>query len=331
MPESYLVVRLGSFGDVLLTTGVLTFWNKSEGCRFHVVTKAGFSDIFKHHPAVDRTIPVNNEDLTVKGWWDLCRGLAKSYSSTGLIDLHGNLRTSFLRHAWSGKVRSYPKMSFCRRLYAGTKLSIFKNRLLEKNVPERYAAALSANIPKQSDLLPRLYLKPAEILDAKKRLARLGLEGRIICLHPYATHKAKAWPPEKWKRLTGLLKTKDLDWIVIGQNSTPIFPSNPRDLTNQTSIRETGAIISRCSALITGDSGPMHLASSVNTRIIGLFGPTTREWGFYPTGPDDIIIESDLGCRPCSLHGKDMGKCRAECMINLEPESVIKALKNIRP
>lgn len=330
MSDNYVVIRLGSLGDVLLTTGVLGYWYETRGWRFHVVTRSGFSGIFKHHPAVREVLPVSPHQLTARGWWDFCRSLEKTHSSMELIDLHVNLRTAFLRHIWTAKVRSYPKLGLGRRIYAKTGLSAFKKRLIEKNVPQRYAAALSQGVPDQSVLTPRLYLKPGEVLDAEKRLAALGLGGKIICLHPYATHQAKAWPSEKWIQLIDLLEAKGLDWIVIGQNRPPFLASNPRDLTNQTSIRETGAIIRKCRTVITGDSGPMHLASAAGTPVIGLFGPTSREWGFYPSGPRDILIESNLSCRPCSLHGKAPGKCAAKCMHVLEPELVINALNKIK-
>ncbi len=326
MADKFLVVRLGSFGDVLLTTGVLTHWNQKMGCRFHIVTRAAFSDIFAFHPAVDKVIPVKEQDLTVKGWWDFCHYLQSIYPSMGLIDLHGNIRTMFLKSIWKGKVSGYPKMGITRRVYSRTRLKSLQSRLLAKNVPQRYAAALSSITQDQSILRPRLYLSSAEILGAKKKLASLDLSDSIVCLHPYATHQAKAWPAEKWKDLMALLEKKGRDWIVIGQNSHPISPSNSRDLTNQTSIRETGAIISICSVLITGDSGPMHLAAAVDTRVIGLFGPTSREWGFYPSGPEDRIIESHLLCRPCSLHGRFIGKCQAKCMNSLEPDEVMRVL-----
>ncbi len=329
MPDKYLVVRLGSFGDVLLTTGVLNWWHRTEGFCFHVATRAGFSDIFKHHPGVEKVLPVTPDNLTLKGWWNFCRHLDKTYSPRELIDLHGNLRTACLKRVWSAKVHSYPKMGLIRRLYSRTGLSMFKNRLLEINVPQRYAAALSRKLPDRQELIPRLFLELSENTEARKKLAPLGQTGKIFCLHPYATHQAKAWPMEKWKQLAVLLESKGLGWIVIGRNPSPVFPSNPRDLTNQTTIRETAALISNCRALITGDSGPMHLASAVNTPVIGLFGPTGREWGFYPSGPDDIIIESDLECRPCSLHGQSIGKCRAKCMNLIEEEEVLRAADSL--
>ena len=327
MADVHLVVRLGSFGDVMLTTGVLASWHDSLGCRFLVITRDEYAPIFYRHPGVEKVIPVKPEALSARGWWDFCNYLKNRYPSMKLIDLHGNLRTFFFKRLWPGKVHSYPKMSMHRRLYAKTGLQFFKNRLLEKNVPQRYASALSLDIPDQFSLTPRIYLQQHEILKSRALIKDHNPDRKTICVHPYATHQAKAWPPEQWKILVRLLQAADLDWIIIGQNNYPLFPNNPRDLTNQTSIRQTGAVISNCQALVTGDSGPMHLATAVGTRVVALFGPTSREWGFYPTGKHDLVIESHLPCRPCSLHGKFIGQCKARCMTLLEPEQVMKAVR----
>jgi ADP-heptose:LPS heptosyltransferase len=330
MSHKFLVVRLGSLGDVLLTTGVLEWWHKTEGFRFHVATRAGFADIFKNHPAVERVVPIHPESLTFKGWWNFCRTLEKTFSPLEFIDLHGNLRTALLKKIWSARVHSYPKMGLIRRLYSRTGFSVLKNRLLELNVPQRYVLALSKKVPEKMELVPRIFLEPSERENAWNLLAPLGQPGKIICLHPYATHQAKAWPPEKWKRLITIFESQGIDWIITGQDPCPLFPSSSRDFTNRTGIRETAALISNCLALVTGDSGPMHLACAAGTPVIGLFGPTGREWGFYPSGPDDIVLEKDLGCRPCSLHGKSAGKCRAKCMDLIQPEEVLQAVNSLR-
>lgn len=331
MPHNYLVVRLGSLGDVLLTTGVLDWWHRAEGRRFHVITRAGFADIFRNHPGVEEVLPIPPESLTFKGWLDFCRTLKKKYSSMELIDLHGNLRTALLKSIWSARVHSYPKMGLIRRLYSRTGLAVFKNRLLNINVPQRYAQALSRKIPEARELVPRIFLEPSELENTRDLLAPLGEPGRIVCLHPYATHQAKAWPEEKWKRLITIFESEGIDWIITGHDPCPLFPSSPRDFTGRTGIRQTAALISSCQALVTGDSGPMHLACATGTPAIGLFGPTGREWGFYPSGPDDIVLEKDLKCRPCSLHGKSAGKCLAKCMDLIQPEDVLQAVNSLRP
>ncbi len=76
-----------------------------------------------------------------------------------------------------------------------------------------------------------------------------------------------------------------------------------RVLTGEAGLRNVASVMERCSLFLTNDSGLMHLAASVGTPVVAVFGPTSRELGFFPTGPDDVVVEKDLPCRPCSLHG----------------------------
>ncbi|PLX41319.1 MAG: lipopolysaccharide heptosyltransferase II, partial [Deltaproteobacteria bacterium] len=61
-----------------------------------------------------------------------------------------------------------------------------------------------------------------------------------------------------------------------------------------------------------------------------LFGPTVRGFGFYPLGEDDRVIELEIECRPCSLHGGDhCPKGHFNCMEGIAPDRVQRALLDI--
>jgi ADP-heptose:LPS heptosyltransferase len=113
---------------------------------------------------------------------------------------------------------------------------------------------------------------------------------------------------------------------VLGRSDAQSPLPGPRDLTNQTGLRQSAALIARSRCLVTGDSGPMHLGTAVDTPVIALFGPTTVHWGFFPSGPADRVLEPDMPCRPCSLHGgKGCGR-PDPCMAAISPEEVLEAL-----
>ncbi|WP_052507351.1 glycosyltransferase family 9 protein [Desulfonatronovibrio magnus] len=329
MSKTYLTVRLSSLGDVLLTTGVMAYWHKIRRYRFIMLTRAGFADLFRGHPAVERVIPVQQNDLSLMQWWDLCHILKKKYQSMEIIDLHGNLRTMLLKHIWPQQTHTYAKLSFYRRLFALTGIKIAGKKLLQNNIPQRYATALESFPPDPSETTPRIYLSNTELLQAEQTLKNVsGTEG-VIAIHPYATHETKTWPRQNWKTLTSSLDQAKIPWIIIGRSLNPLYPGDMRDLTNKTDIRQAASIIKKCSALVTADSGPMHIGSSTGTPVIALFGPTSREWGFYPCGPDDVVLEKKLPCRPCSLHGRSKIKCGVKCMENIQTEEVMIAIKRI--
>ena len=64
------------------------------------------------------------------------------------------------------------------------------------------------------------------------------------------------------------------------------------------------ALMPHFKLFITNDSGPMHIATAFNVPTLAIFGPTTRELGFFPYGRGHRVLEvKGLPCRPCALHG----------------------------
>ncbi|MFP4658230.1 MAG: glycosyltransferase family 9 protein, partial [Desulfonatronovibrionaceae bacterium] len=77
---------------------------------------------------------------------------------------------------------------------------------------------------------------------------------------------------------------------------------------------------------ITPDSGPMHLGTGVETPVTALFGPTSREWGFYPSGENDRTVHLGLSCSPCTLHGRVGCRRDLACMRDIAPETVLRTV-----
>lgn len=124
----------------------------------------------------------------------------------------------------------------------------------------------------------------------------------LVALHPWTSDSVKLWAQENFvelaKRLAGELNIKVL--IVGGieelSKSTKLFKEedNLINLTGKTTLRELGALLKRCKLLISGDSGPVHLASCVNVPVIAIFrndlpGKTAQRWG--PWGDRNFVIE----------------------------------------
>lgn len=128
--------------------------------------------------------------------------------------------------------------------------------------------------------------------EAKKRALRLlereGLkEGKYAAFHLGANWEPKRWPPEHFANLADRIHdTLGLSVIVTGaaadQPLWDVFRKNVRkarviSFVGVTTLEETGALFRRASFLVTGDSGPMHVASGVGIPVLALFGPTHPE------------------------------------------------------
>ena len=76
------------------------------------------------------------------------------------------------------------------------------------------------------------------------------------------------------------------------------------NFVGQTSIMETAHILSQCNVLLSNDSSLAHLSEAVDTPTAVLFGPTIESFGFAPRMEISQAFSANLGCRPCSKHGK---------------------------
>jgi len=121
---------------------------------------------------------------------------------------------------------------------------------------------------------------------------------KIIAMHPFTSDPVKQWPAERFKVLAQRIKHElKLEVIIIGLSLTNSnIDRSIIDMTNKTTLVELAALLKRCSLLISGDSGPVHLAAAVGTPVIALFrndlpGKTARRWG--PWGDGHRVIEKN--------------------------------------
>lgn len=322
-----VVFRLSHMGDVTLTTGVLAHWNEARCDTFIVVTRKGNEPLLANHPAVTDVIALEDAELKGMAWFRKAQALATEFKDHTLVDLHGTLRSRILSLLWKGPVKRYPKFGLERRLYDRTHADRFRQKLEATNVTQRYAMAYGEKPPKADSLIPRIFLTEAERADARAQLSSFSDEQPLVALHPYATHPAKQWPRAHWLTLTALLDKAGYSWFVVGRDAEPLFEDHEQDFTNRTGLRETCGLMERADLLITADSGPMHLACGVGTPVVALFGPTAKAWGFYPAGPRDTVLELDLDCRPCSLHGAKSCPRGFECLAGISPEKVLETTR----
>lgn len=326
-----VAVRFSSLGDVALITGVLLNWHQKHGTLFTVLTRDTFAPLFKHHPAVQEVIGFTPEELHGQEQAQIFHALVVKYKDSPLLDLHRNLRSAMLARSWRDAIICYKKMSLARRLFLWSHGRFYGEALRTWNVPQRYAIGLYSKneVPEAAELRPRIFLSPEEEEWAATALAPLRTERPLIALHPFATHSAKTWPMETWLRFASLLKSESFPYFWVGLGEGLPAEEEPHSFIGKTNLRQLCALLGQASALVTGDSGPMHLATAVNTPVLALFGPTCREWGFFPSGPRDRVLQLDMPCRPCSLHGSGTCSRGNACIMGIAPEQTLETLKTL--
>lgn len=330
-----LLIRFSSLGDAVLATAAVEALREDlPEAEVHVLTKPAFQDIFRNNPGIKKLLHWN----PAKGLLALASQIrAEKYDY--IVDLHGNLRTRVLRRlAPDAKWTRYRKGSMRRRAAVLLKRPNF---LGTRHVVDNYIEALKPLGVDPRRRLPRLYPDAANEIKIEKELQLAGWTEKmpVLALAPGARWKTKAWPKDKWIELLAALNEDDRVFSVLIGGSEDramcaeiLKASNARgaNMAGKFSIPETAALLRKSRLLVSNDSAPMHIAGSVGTPVVALFGPTVKGFGFYPLGERDVVLEKELSCRPCSLHGdENCPKGHHRCLDNITVSEVLETITEL--
>lgn len=185
---------------------------------------------------------------------------------------------------------------------------------------------------------PRLII-PDKDLEQAADFWKAHIPGKTLGIHPGSTWPTKMWPEQYFTKIINMAgQIPDLKILVFagpGEEqvtdrimATIDRPDNVVNLAGKLTLPQLAAYLGRLDCYLTNDSGPMHLAWPQNTPLIALFGPTVKKLGFFPRGKNSTVMESDLSCRPCGLHGhKNCPEKHHRCMMDTTPETVIKQIR----
>jgi ADP-heptose:LPS heptosyltransferase len=102
-------------------------------------------------------------------------------------------------------------------------------------------------------------------------------------------------------------------------------------LVKTDNIRETAAIIKKCSLFVSVDNVLMHIASAMNVRQVVIAGPSYDKCVEPKSNP--VVVASDIECRPCyKYNGKSIRCTREEkmkCLREITPDRVYGIIKNV--
>ncbi len=157
--------------------------------------------------------------------------------------------------------------------------------------------------------------------------------GSPVALAPGAAFgPAKQWPLSRFVALGEELLRLGRSVVVIGGHGerslgTRLAEIGALDLTGKTSLLEAHAVLERSRALITNDSGAMHLARAAGTRMIAVFGSSSPRW----TGPEPEEGEAlwlGLPCSPCFHRRCPLeGDIHLRCLEDISVGSVLEVLE----
>lgn len=182
---------------------------------------------------------------------------------------------------------------------------------------------------------PRLFPSQEEHLRARQ----LAPESGFVAVAPGSIWATKRWPAEHFaeairqlmKGGQGVVLLGGPDDTALAENIIQLSGGGPDliNLTGQTNLRESYAVLERAAVLITNDSAPMHMGVAAGIPVVAIFCSTVPEFGFGPRGPRDVILQvENLECRPCGIHGHPTcPQQHFRCGKDVAPESVVAAVR----
>ncbi len=272
-----LVIRLGAFGDVVLSFGPFAAIRAHHAdAHIALLTTAAFAELAARAPWFD-TVLIDRRP----SWWDV-PGLLRLRRQLRGFDLVYDLQTSARSSAYF-RLAGRPPWS---GIAAGCSLP-HANRARDfmhtlERQREQLAMAGVHEFPAPD--LGWLHAAPC----------RFGLPQRFALLVPGAApHRArKRWPAERYGALANELLGRGLAPVLLGTRRETALARVIRDicpdavdLTGETTIFDVAALAARAEIAIGNDTGPMHLAAALGCRCLVLFSAASDPALTAPRGP----------------------------------------------
>ena len=327
---THVIIQTGFIGDIALTMFLLEEIKiMCPTCRLVFVTTPAGAELAKAFPNIIDEVIAYDKRGADAGWKGIKRiiSMIRKESAASLISLHQSFRTSII--VACSRVRS-------RAGYTTSSLSFVYNHrvpyLKHVHEIERQRAFLSLDVFPEFNAIHlnrrRQLLNPTQM--------QSKIDKQWILIAPGSVWNTKKWPAHHFRTLIALLLEHQPYSIgLIGSKADKelcesIIPERHagkvQNFAGTMSLNETIQHIRKAHVLIANDSAPIHLASIVNCPTIALFGPTHPNFGFAPISDNSLVLQKDMSCRPCSIHGQHECPLGTHaCMNHIQPREVLDA------
>ncbi|HUW58865.1 MAG TPA: lipopolysaccharide heptosyltransferase I [Planctomycetota bacterium] len=337
--QRILVVKPSSLGDVVHSLPFLHVVRRGfpEARIAWVISRAN-ADLLEGHPDVDEVVVFERERWG--GMKDCVRSMSElSHFVRRLrrgrydvaVDLQGLLRSGLVSYL-SGAPR---RVGFAD---ARELSSIFYN--VHVDVPDVETHAVDRCLLVARGLGLELNGRP--VFDvaigseartfADDYLASANPEGRpVVVTLPFSRWATKRWPAARFAALAERVQEGlGAAVVVLGGRGDAALAQRmhapmtraPLDLVGRTTLKQSAALLERADVVVSGDTGPMHLAVALGRPVVALYGPTSTA----RTGPYDgtaRVLRSTRACAPClRAHCPD-----PDCMTDIAVDDVLDAVR----
>ncbi len=253
-PSSLLVIRLSAFGDVIHTIPAVVALRDTWDIDWAVESA--------YREMVETVARVKAIPLSLKKW--SLANVEKLRGHDVVIDFQGLVKSALLARVSGAKNRYGFATEFIREKPAAWLMNRRvridpSTHVVDWNLQLASAVEPGVRAP-QVDFTPYAADQPR------------GFQARIVLI-PAAGRREKEWPVEAFRRLAERIGSRAL--VVWGPGERDKAEAIGAEVAPPTTLRELARVLREASLVIGADTGPLHLAAALGTRVIGLYGPTS--------------------------------------------------------
>ena len=308
--------------------------------RITWVAEKSMAPLLNHHPSIDQLLLVDTKKwrkriFSPNAWKEIYSFLRyiRSQEFDVALDFQGLFKSAILARFTGAGRRIGMARSDRKEKWSSVLLNEFsratagKTHIIEKNL----ALLESIGIPSENRPL-HFHIHPDEEAElyVEQELKKLEVD-QFVLINPGGGWITKLWDEDKFAQLIDLIYN-DLhipSLVLWGPGERHIADRiarkciTPAMISFSTNLSELISLTRRSRLLVSGDSGPLHLASALGLPVVGLYGPTDPLRN-GPWNPNDSACTIKYECSPCYLRVCPIG---IQCMRKLEVPQVLDSVK----
>lgn len=337
--QRLLIVGPAWVGDMVMAQSLfISLRQRFPDVPIDVLAPAWSRPILERMPEVDAAIvmPVGHGRLDLGRRWRLGQALAKKQYKAAYV-LPNSFKSALIplfagipqRVGWRGEMRFGLLNDI--RLLDTARYPLMVQRFVALAYPDH--ATLPAALPR-----PRLQVDAAGVAELLANKG-LSLDRPVLALCPGAEFgPAKRWPERHFASLTEAMIARGWQvWLfgsdhdravaeqIIGSLDAPGY-ARSRNLAGQTTLSQAIDLLSCATAVVSNDSGLMHIAAALGRPLVALYGSTSP--AFTPPLAEQVeTLSIPVDCGPCFQRQCPRGDLK--CLTELSPAMVLAGLERL--
>ena len=322
--DRILIVRLGSLGDIIHAVPAAAAIRRAfPKASIDWLVDTRHRDLLDLVPVVDQTISVNTS--AVGSLASAVNGMRRARYDIAL-DLQGLLKSAIVsRLSGAPRVVGFPadllRERAARVFYTETSGDAAPH-VIDKNLS--MLKAIGIRMPHVE--FPLDDRNPAIAHQARTSLG-IAADQRFAVINPGAAWTNKRWPPVYFAEVArGLAERHGLRSLVLwgpGEEQLALTivtaAGGGAAVSPETSVADLVSLVKAAALVISGDTGPMHIAAACGTPIVGIFGPTDPHRN-GPWAEDDLAVSR---YRTCVCHYQRQCRISGWCLLDISPREVL--------